>query len=99
MNDLSITLNRSKIGRTINSNIINHFFYAGDTVLIATSPVVLKKLLNICSYYADKHELEFNVKKTKCMIVTPKCFSDFNFLNFHINGKIIERTKTKKYLG
>ena len=75
-------------------------FYADDAVLLATSPVILQKLLNICSFYADKHELAFNVKKTKCMIITTRSFNDSDFSKyFHINGKAIEFTKTQKYLG
>ena len=58
------------------------------------------KLGKSCSFYADKHELAFNVKKTKCMIITTRSFNESDFSKyFHINGKALEFTKTIKNLG
>ena len=83
----------------MNNILINHLFYADDAVLMATSPLVLQKLLNICSQYADEFELKFNVKKTKCLIFLPNCYNDLALPRFYLSGMKIETVKDIKYLG
>ena len=99
MNDLSVILNSSRIGCHINNTLINHLFYADDAVLLATSPLALQMLLDICSKYADEYELNFNIKKTKCLIFKPLCFKNCSFPNFYVLGKKICITNQIKYLG
>ena len=61
MDDLSTTLNESKIGCVINNIYINHLCYADDTVLIAPSPTGLQHLINLCHSYALKNEVLYNI--------------------------------------
>jgi hypothetical protein len=56
-------------------------------------------LLNICSKYADDYELNFNIKKTKCLIFKPTCFNNCTFPDFYVLGKKICITDKIKYLG
>ena len=99
VDDLSILLNKSGLGCHIKNAILNHLFYADDAVLLASSPYVLQKLLNICAAYAKEYELEFNIKKTKCLIFAPKFFSKCTFPKFYLNDKELSIATRIKYLG
>ena len=49
MDDLSVCLNNSTIGCSMNGVITNHIMYADETCIIAPSPSALHKLLgNLC---------------------------------------------------
>ena len=63
MDDLSCVLNRSKIGRRIGGEIVNHLSYVDDLCLICLSSAGMQKLLNVCSKYATKHSLSYNANK------------------------------------
>ena len=99
LNDLSICLNKCTSGCEINSQKVNHIFYADDSVLLGPSPMSLQTLLNICEMYAKKYELSFNVKKTKVMCLKPKKMSNLSVPVFKLNGKELEVVNTQKYLG
>ena len=86
MDGLSLRLNCTRLGCSMYDRLINHLFYADDAVILATSPYVLQKLLDICAQYADEFELSFNVKKTKCLNFLPKCFKDFKVPRFYLSG-------------
>ena len=45
--------------------------YADDLVLTAPSANALRKMLAICDAYASEYFMNFNVQKSKCMIVLP----------------------------
>ena len=51
---------------------INNIRYADDTVLIADSEENLQMLLNITIEKSKEMGLTFNVKKTKCMVISKK---------------------------
>ena len=67
MDDLSIKLNRLKIGLCTGSNILNHLFYADDLTIISPSLFGLRALLNICEDYALDFDITFNPSKSVCM--------------------------------
>ena len=71
MDDLSDILKNHNIGCDMNGECMNHMFYADDSILLAPSPSVLQKLLNICHEFGSKHELSYNAKKTVCMALFP----------------------------
>ena len=50
---LVLVLNESKIGCNVNDVLINHMFYANDSVLMAPNPIALQKLLDICYEYSN----------------------------------------------
>ena len=68
-------------------------------MLLAPSPKSLQSLIDICSRYAARYELAFNVKKTKVMCFNPKKLSTIHVPNFILNGKILDIVTTQKYLG
>ena len=99
MDELSCKLKASKLGCNFNDTNANHLFYADDTVLMASSPSALQKLLDICTEYASKYELKFNAKKTKCMVIKPKCYKGLKVPNFVLSFCVLDFTDAIKYLG
>lgn len=99
MDELSRNLQYSNIGCILNGVNVNHLFYADDAVLVTSSPCALQRLLDICTVYANKYELKFNVKKTKCMVIKPKKYKNLVVPNFILNSCTLEITDTIKYLG
>ena len=45
--------------------------YADDMATLAPPPSGLQKLLNICTEYAKKYEIKYNVQKSLCMCILP----------------------------
>ena len=64
MNDFSCVLNRYIIGGRIGGKIVNHLNYADDLCLICLSSAGMQKLSNVCSKYATKQSLSYNVNKS-----------------------------------
>ena len=61
MDDLSVCLNNSKIGCSMNGVIANHIMYADDACIIAPSPSALHKLLGMCVNFAQSNFVKPNV--------------------------------------
>ena len=99
MDDLSVLLNRSKYGCTVNTHITNHLFYADDSVLLAPTPYSLQCLLKICEQFAKEAELTYNVKKTFCMVILPKWLKHLENPTLYLDNKILNFTGEHKYLG
>ena len=99
MNDLSVRLNQQVIGCNYNGVVMNHMFYADDSVLLAPSPSALQKLLNICYNYGCDFEIKYNVKKTECMCVKPKGCRSLLIPDLFLGGQVLNFTDCKKYLG
>ena len=57
MDQLSIRLNGSGVGRDIGGHLINHLCYADDLCLIWMPSSGLQSLLDICNSYATEHVL------------------------------------------
>ena len=99
IDDLSEMLIKTGVGCNLNGTWINHLVYADDTVLLAPSPSALQDLLNSCCDYANRFDIIYNVRKTKCMSCKPKCFKDLTVPNFYLNGTVLKTVSEHKYLG
>ena len=51
---------------------VNRLFYADDSVLIAPSPIALKRLIDVCEKYSIENEITYNASKTVFMYIRPK---------------------------
>lgn len=71
MEDLVILLKKFTIGCNVTGTYSGVFIYADDITLLAPSCSGLNVMLRMCEAYAEKHRIQFNALKTKCM-----CFSD-----------------------
>ena len=74
-------------------------FYAADSVLLAPSAMVLKKMIDICFMYGNDYELKYNFKKTECMCIKPKWFKWLKMPEIFMGSQKLLYTDTKKYLG
>lgn len=68
MDDLSKTLNETKIGCHIAGVCMNNISYADDMVILTPSVGAMRKLLAICETYIHSHELMYNAKKSSLLI-------------------------------
>ena len=98
IDQLSIRLNGSGIGRDIGRHLINHLFYADDLCLISLSSARMQSLLDICNSYATEHVLTYNSRKSYSLCFKPK-YIKFNRSCFCLNRLEISRIDQCKYLG
>ena len=73
VDELSVWLRPVSIGCYIGEICRSHIIYAGDTALLAPSPVALQQLLVIAAQFINDRELVASMKKTICMTIKPKC--------------------------
>ena len=97
--ELNIRLNSLPIGCTVNGFTINNLCYADDMVLISPSAQGLQHLINVCSLYADEHDIIYNESKTQCMSVIPRSFRIKKDPVMHLKNHRLEFVKEFPYLG
>ena len=99
MDNMSIKLNKCKIGCNIGDNLINHLMYADDLILISPSVKGLQRLLNECTLYGENNDIKFNPLKSKAMIIRSKAFKNVELPNFYLNHQILTEVTDIRYLG
>lgn len=77
---------------------INSIFFADDLVLMASSPIRMKKLISTLAIYCKENLLEVNLSKSK-MIVFRRGGKLAQAFNFSYNGSPVEIVSTFTYLG
>lgn len=98
IDDLSESLDNSEVGcRYLGS--VNHLCYADDMVLLSPTPHGLQKMLDICTDYANSHDILFNTKKSVCMAVLPKLFKHMILPDIVLCGSVLSYIDSYKYLG
>ena len=75
VDDLTLSLRKSKIGCMLDEVCFNHIFYADDLCLLAPCAIALQKLLDICHEYGVEHDVIYNPLKYVCMFFKPDRFS------------------------
>ena len=98
MDDLSIKLNQSGIGRVIGGHLINHLYYADDLCLISLSSAGMQELLDMCSTYATEHLLTYNGSISYSLCFKPKHIKLYAPC-FYLNKLEIPKVDQCKYLG
>ena len=98
MDDLSIRLNRCRIGCYCGNIIINHLMYADDLVLISPSSKGMSVLLEECNKYGLESDIKYNGQQSAIVVVEN---SKKNVCHpvFTLGGEIVERKEYVKYLG
>ena len=64
VDDLTLSLMKSKIGCMLDEVCFNHIFYADDLCLLAPCAIALQKLLDICHEYGVEHDVIYNPLKS-----------------------------------
>ena len=72
MDELSQQLNECQTGCLIGNILINHLMYADDLAILSPSSAGFQQLLNICSDYGMKYDVQYNAKKS--VVVISKSF-------------------------
>jgi hypothetical protein len=76
MDGLSKSLQSVNVGCTMHGTIINHLCYADDSCLICPSVKGMQRLLDVCSDYANDHDIVFNTGKSVGMLIKSKTTLD-----------------------
>ena len=98
MHDLIGNLKASGFGCKVIQIVIACLFFADDIALLSPSRYGLQKLLNICSAYCDRFCLDFNIKKSKIMIIG-KSTPSTDFAPLVLNNQPLDFVSQYKYLG
>jgi len=64
---VSVIHDQLNIRHSIGLNFLGAFVYADDIVLLAPTPLAIRKFLNICDDYVREYSIIFNGKKSKCI--------------------------------
>ena len=97
INILIVKIQNSKLGCHINRVPMSIFMFADDLVLVASSLIHLRIMIEICQCELDEIDMKLNVGKTQC-IVFGKHYLRVR-PNLVINGSDISWSRTVTYLG
>ena len=75
VDDLTLSLIKSKIGCMLDEVCFNHIFNADDLCLLAPCVIALQKLLDICHDYGVEHDVIYYPLKSVCIVLKPDRFS------------------------
>ncbi len=89
MNDPSDQLRSCKKGCVFGNTIINHLMYVDDFAIVSPSSAGFQELLNICSDYGVKFNVNYNAKKSSAMICRSKGDKDLMLPSFHLSGPVL----------
>ena len=98
MHDLIDLLTSSGFGCHIIQICIACLFFADDIVLLSPSRYGLQQLLDICVAYCKEFCLDFNVRKSKVMVVG-KMPAGTHFASLFLNNEPLDFVNDYKYLG
>ena len=98
VNDLIDLLVDSGFGCHIINMVITCLFFADDIVLLSPSRHGLQKLLDIASAYCKQFCLDFNVSKSKVMVIG-RDLSSTDFTPLRIDDRDLDFVHAFKYLG
>ena len=98
MNGLSGALSHCKAGCYINEQCMNHITYADDICVMASTAIVLQKLLDVCFEYSIANKLLFNPVKSVCIVLNP-CYFKLYCPIVSIRTEPLTYVNTVKYLG
>jgi len=98
IDDLASLLKASGFGCHVINICIACIFFADDIVLLSPSIHGLRELINICVSYCGTFCLDFNVKKSKIMVIGEK-LSVGEFSELTLNNVSLAYVTEFKYLG
>lgn len=97
VNDLILLLRKSGVGCHLIKWFIGCILFADDITLISLTRAGLQRMMDICVAYCNKFCLQFNPKKSKCMVFGKDYKA--HVAPLVMNGSPIEFVVEWKYLG
>ena len=80
---------------TLRGVLVPLLFYADDLIMMSTTAAGLQKQLEALASFCDQRRLTVKLSKTKVMVFEPRC----DVADFVLNGAVVERGESYKYLG
>ena len=99
VNDLSVCLNKSGVGGSMNGTFVNHMLYADDICIISLSSSGLQRLLTICDVYCKLHDFIFNAKKSMCIYFSTTMNKHCGLPVIYLGNSVCQFVQEVKYLG
>ncbi len=99
LNDLNEKINSDSNGVRLGNETFSTLFYADDLVLLAESAEDLQNQLDTLHTYTSNIQMEFNVKKTKVMVLKRNKRKINNQSQWQLGSKDIKECNSYKYLG
>ena len=105
IDDLLLRLAKSGIGCYLGRTFVGALAYADDVVLVCPTPSAMHKLLLLCEDFASEYDVQFNAKKSKLLLCSPrrrnKLSSQFMSRDcmLSIGGNPIEQVHSFSHLG
>ena len=98
MHDLIERLRLSGFGCEVIRICIACLFFADDIVLLSPSRHGLQQMLDICVAYCKEYCLNFNVKKSKVMVIG-KVLAETQYASLLLDNETLDFVTEYKYLG
>jgi hypothetical protein len=77
--------------------------YADDIVLVAPTPIGMRKMRTLCDEYAADYDIMFNADKSKFLAIATRkrlrFYKDMYACRFFIGGKPVENVSQYSHLG
>ena len=81
---------------TLRGVLVPLLLYADDLILMSTTAAGLQTQLNALASFCDQRQLTVNLSKTKVVVFEPR---RSDVADFVLNGAVVERGESYKYLG
>ena len=81
---------------TLRGVLVPLLLYADDLILMSTTAVGLQKQLDALASFCDQRQLTVNLSKTKVVVFEPR---RSDVAHFVLNGAVVEKRESYKYLG
>ena len=99
MNDLSILLNNSNVQCKMKGILYNNLMCVDDRCVVAPSPSALRKLLDVCSKFADRIMSNLMGRSPNICISNLNFKKIFMFLVYHLEVKLYHLWRILSILG
>ena len=81
---------------TLRGILVPLLLYADDFILMSATAAGLQKQLGALASFCDQRQLKVNLSKKKVVVFEPHCSEVADFV---LNGAVVERGESNKYLG
>ncbi len=91
-------MQNSGVGCYVGSKFVGAIAYADDLILLAPTIVALRKLINICEFYAAEYDIKFNGSMSQYILYIRRECAVFN-TDIFVNNDKVEQFTFEDHLG